>query len=102
MKFNTITPTMTVLELFWKFVCSSSSAAEVAPRPGQSSQLPEGLVASDIDCAKKADPRNNGTARIKIFGADNMYVVGKTTYDAEGPSGAPKRAMYISTLNLYG
>ena len=38
----------------------------------------------------------------KNLGADNMYVVGKTTYDAEGPAGAPKRAMYISTLNLYG
>ena len=38
----------------------------------------------------------------KNLGADNMYAVGKTTYDAEGPPGAPKRAMYISTLNLYG
>ena len=39
----------------------------------------------------------------KNLGADNMYVVGKTTYDAEGLSGAPRRAMYIiSTLNLYG
>ena len=62
MKFNTITPTVTVLELFWKFVCSSSLAAEVVARPGQPSQLPEGLVASDIDCAKQADPRNNGAA----------------------------------------
>ena len=38
----------------------------------------------------------------KNLGADNLDVVGKTTYGAEGPVGAPKRAMYIFWLNLYG